>query len=74
MVDEGRAVDAIHLYLCKAFDTVQCDPLTSKLERHGVGRRTTRWIRNWLRVAVKELWSMAQCLSGEQGQVVFLRV
>ncbi|RMC07440.1 hypothetical protein DUI87_16909 [Hirundo rustica rustica] len=65
-VDEGGATDAICLYLCKALDTVQPGRLISKLERRGADRRTTRWIRNQLKFALEELWSMTQCLSGER--------
>lgn len=30
------------IYLCKAFDTVQCGLLISELEKHGADRRTTQ--------------------------------
>ncbi|KAK4829440.1 hypothetical protein QYF61_004315 [Mycteria americana] len=48
LVDEGKAVDVIYLDFSKAFDTVSHSILLEKLEAHGLGRCTLRWVRNWL--------------------------
>lgn len=45
-VDEGRAADKISLDLSKAFHTVQCGILVTKLEKNEFDRWTTHWIRN----------------------------
>ena len=44
-VDKGRATGVICLDLCKVFDTVLCNILVAKLEKHGWTRCQ---LRNWL--------------------------
>ena len=48
LVDEGKAVDVVHLDFSKAFDTVSHSILLQKLAVHGLDRYTLGWIRNWL--------------------------
>ncbi|PKU44700.1 hypothetical protein llap_4974 [Limosa lapponica baueri] len=48
LVDEGKAVDVVHLDFSKAFDTVSHSILLEKLAAHGLARNTLRWVKNWL--------------------------
>jgi len=47
-VDEGKAVDVIHLDFSKAFDTDSHSILLEKLAAHGLDGCTLCWIKNWL--------------------------
>ena len=48
LVDEGKAVDMVHLGFSKAFDTVSHSILLQKLAVRGLDRYTLGWVRNWL--------------------------
>ncbi|KAF1534907.1 hypothetical protein FQV19_0007770, partial [Eudyptula minor] len=43
LVDEGKAVDVVHLDFSKAFDTVSHSILLEKLAAHGLDRCTLHW-------------------------------
>ncbi|KAK4815342.1 LOW QUALITY PROTEIN: hypothetical protein QYF61_000174 [Mycteria americana] len=47
-MDEGKAVDVVHLDFSKAFDTVSHSILLEKLAAHGLDGRTLPWVKNWL--------------------------
>ncbi|GAB0189904.1 hypothetical protein GRJ2_001455700 [Grus japonensis] len=47
-VDEGKAVDVVHLDFSKAFDTVSHSILLEKLTAQGLDRCTLHWVKNWL--------------------------
>jgi len=47
-VDEGRAVEVVHLDFNKAFDTVSHNILLGKLRKCGLDEWSLRWIENWL--------------------------
>ena len=61
----------VYLDFSKAFDTVPHNLLVEKLAAHGLDGCMLRWVKHWLGVQAKELWSMElnpvdsqQCPSG----------
>ena len=48
LVDEGRAVDVVHLDFSKVFDMVSHSILLGKLAARGLDRYTLLWVRIWL--------------------------
>lgn len=48
MVDEGKALDAVHLTFRRVFNSISCNILTDKLMKCGLDTWTMRWIENWL--------------------------
>ena len=55
LVDQGKAVDVIHLDFSKAFDTVPHSILLEKLAALGLDRCTLRWTKNWLNVRAQRV-------------------
>ncbi|KAK4826240.1 hypothetical protein QYF61_006592, partial [Mycteria americana] len=48
LVDEGKAVDVVHLDFSKAFNTISHSILLEKLAAHGLDGCTPRWVKKWL--------------------------
>jgi len=48
-VDEGRAVDVVHLDVSKVFHTVSHNMLIDKHRKRGLDEWTVRWTENWLK-------------------------
>ena len=48
LVDEGKAVDVVHLGFSKAFDTVSHSILLGKLAAHGLDRYTLHQVKKKL--------------------------
>jgi len=48
LVDEGRAVDVVHLHFNKAYDSVPHNVLIDKLMKYKLDKGTVRWTENWL--------------------------
>lgn len=48
MVNEGRAVDIVHLIFKKAFNSISCNILTDKLMKCGLETWTVKWTESWM--------------------------
>jgi len=48
LVDEGKAVDVVHLDFSKAFDTILHSFLLEKLAAHGLDGCILHWVKNCL--------------------------
>ena len=48
LVDEGKAVEVIHLNFSTAFDTAPNSILLEKLTAHGLDGCALCWVKNWL--------------------------
>jgi len=63
LVDNGRAVDIVHLDISRAFGTV-C--LIEKLMQYGLDEQTVRWIENWLNCQAQRVVINGRKSSGGQ--------
>ncbi|KAJ7418537.1 RNA-directed DNA polymerase from mobile element jockey-like protein [Willisornis vidua] len=55
VVDEGKAVDVVHLHLRKVFDTVSHSIQLEKPSGYGLDRNTLSWVRSWLEVRAQRV-------------------
>jgi len=70
LVDEGKAVDVVHVDFTKAFDTVCHNILMKKLATRGLDGHTLHWVKHCWTARPKELWPMEFNPSGSQSQAV----